>query len=125
MTYLIYAAFIIFGLFFSVAAAMKLSKHQHFVKEFESMRMPYWLAMLSGSIEIVAGPALIAGIWFPVAAGMASGVLFFVMLGAAVTNYFSAGRGALPALAVFLVCALPMLLIAIHYLDTTRSALGL
>ena len=125
MTYLIYAALVLFGLFYTVAAAMKLLKHPHFIEEFASMRVPYWLAIASGSVEIVAGPALIAGIWFPAAAGIASAVMFVVMLGAAVTNFLSEGRGAGAAIGVFVVCAVPMLLIAIHYLDATRSALGL
>ena len=38
MTYLIYAALVLFGLFYTVAAAMKLLKHPHFVEEFASMR---------------------------------------------------------------------------------------
>ena len=125
MTYLIYAVLILFGLFYTVVSVMKLSRHPHFVQEFASMQVPYGLAILSGAVEVVAGPALIAGIWFPLAAGLASAVMFFVMLGAAVANFFSEGRGAWAAIGVFVVCAIPMLLIAFYYLDTTRSALGM
>lgn len=44
MIYLIYAGLVIFGAFFTVAAAMKLTRHPHFVEEFEKMQVPYFLA---------------------------------------------------------------------------------
>jgi uncharacterized membrane protein YphA (DoxX/SURF4 family) len=124
MTYLIYAGLIIFGTFFTGAAAMKLSRHQHMVEEFESMQTPYILARISGAIEILCGPALIVGIWIPATAGIAAAVMFCVMVGASLTNLFATGRGLGPALGVLFVFALPMLLLALHYLETTRAVLG-
>ncbi|MCB1687149.1 MAG: DoxX family protein [Halioglobus sp.] len=124
MTYLVFAGLLLFGIFFTGAAVLKLSRHQHFIEEFESMKMPYALAYVSGAIEIVCGPALIAGFWFPVAAGIAAAVMFCVMLGAAVTNLLSEGRGVKMAIGVLVIFALPMLLIALYYQETTRTFFG-
>lgn len=124
MVYLVYAVLIIFGSFFTGAAAMKLSRHPHFVEEFEKMQTSYILAYVSGAIEIVCGPALIAGIWFPEVAGIASALMFCVMLGAALTNLLASGRGVGMAVGVLLIFALPMLLIAWFYLQTMRNFLG-
>lgn len=127
MTYLSYAVLVLFyavlvlsGVFFTGTAVMKLSRHQHMIEEFESMQIPYYLAFISGAIEIVCDPALIAGIWFPAAVGVAAAVMFCVMLAASITNLIATGRGIGPALGVLLVCAVPMLLIA----RTTGTQLG-
>lgn len=124
MTYLVYAGLILFGAFFTGAATMKLARHQHFVEEFGKMQIPYFLAYISGAIEIVCGPALIAGIWFPATAGIASTVMLCVMLGAALTNLLAKARGVPVALGVLVIFALPMLLIALNYQETTRAFLG-
>ncbi|CAA0093117.1 Uncharacterised protein [Zhongshania aliphaticivorans] len=123
MIYLSYVALVLFGIFFTGAAALKLSRHPHFIEEFDSMRIPYVLAYVSGSVEIICGPALIAGIWIPAAAGIASAILFCVMLGASLTNFLSVGRGLKMAIGVLVVFALPMLLIALYYMDATMSVL--
>lgn len=104
---------------------MKLARHQHFVEEFDKMQMPYFLAYISGAVEIVCGPALIAGIWFPAAAGIASAVLFWVMIGAASVNLLAEGRGMRLALGVLVIFALPMLLIALYYQGPTRELIGI
>ena len=124
MTYLIDTALVLFGAFFTGAAILKLTKHEHFIEEFESMKMPYSLAYLSGAIEIICGPALIAGIWFPAYAGIASGIMFFVMLGAGVTNFLSEGRGAKMAIGVLMIFALPMLLLSLYFLEPARLLIG-
>lgn len=125
MMYLVYAGLIVFGAFFTGAAAMKLARHQHFIEEFDKMQMPYFLAYISGAVEIICGPALIAGIWFPAAAGVASAVMFWVMIGAAVINLLAKGRGMRLALGILVIFALPMLLIALYHQGITRELLGI
>ncbi|NKI15946.1 DoxX family membrane protein [Spongiibacter sp. KMU-166] len=125
MSYLIYIALMLFGVFFTGAAILKLTRHQHFIEEFESMKVPYSLAYLSGAIEIVCGPLLIAGIWFPAYAGVASGVMFFAMLGASATNLVSVGRGAKVAIGVLAIFALPMLLVTLYFLEPARLLVGI
>ena len=123
MSYFVIAALIIYGLFYTGASLLKLIGHDHFEEEFSSMKLPYWLAYVSGGVEIICGPALLVGIWIPASAGIASAVLFVVMLGAAVTNFIAEGRGISMAVGVLVLFALPMLLIAYYYRDATQAFL--
>ena len=123
MSYLVIAALTLYGLFYTGAALLKLIGHDHFKEEFSSMKIPYWLAYVSGGVEIICGPALLAGIWIPASAGIASAVLFVVMLGAAVTNFVAEGRGVSMAVGVLVIFALPMLLITYYYRDATQALL--
>jgi len=124
MSYFIIAVLVLYGLFFTGASLLKLIGHNHFKEEFASMKIPYWLAYVSGGIEIICGPALVLGIWIPISAGLASAVLFVVMLGAVVTNFIAEGRGVSMAVAVLIIFALPMLLIAYYFRDATQALLG-
>lgn len=124
MSYLIIAALIIFGLFYTGASLLKLIGHAHFKEEFASMKLPYWLAYASGAVEIICGPALVVGIWIPASAGIASAVLFVAMLGAAAANFVAVGRGVSMAVGVLVIFALPMLLIAYYYRDAMQALLG-
>ena len=124
MSYFVIAALIVYGLFYTGASLLKLIGHDHFKEEFSSMKLPYWLAYVSGGVEIICGPALLVGIWIPVSAGIASAVLFVVMLGAAATNFVAEGRGVSVAIGVLVLFALPMLLIAFYFREATQALLG-
>ena len=103
---------IVYGVFFTCAAILKLTRHSHMVEEFESMRLPYGLAVLSGLFEIVCGPALIAGVWYPKIAGIAALVMCFVMSGAAIANF--KGRDARMGFGVIAIFLLPMVGFVAH-----------
>ncbi len=113
----------LFGVFFTGAAVLKLTRHTHMVEEFEKMDLPYGLAYLSGAVEIVMGPAMIVGIWVPAVAGAAASVMFCTMLGAALVNLI--GRSAAMAIGVLVIFATPMALLSLAYLGDTRGFLGL
>ena len=87
LTILTNTALGLYGLFFTVTAFLKLSRHSHMVDEFRDLKVPYTLAFISGLFEIVCGPALIAGIWNPVLAGFAALIMIPVMIGASIVNF--------------------------------------
>ena len=62
MTYLIWTALALYGAFFIFAALSKFIKTKYMVEAFKEMEIPYGFAILSALTEIIAGPALIAGI---------------------------------------------------------------
>lgn len=113
---------VLYGLFFTGAAAMKLTRHSHMVEEFKDMQLPYWLATLSGLVEIICGPAMVVGVWYPWIAGLATALLFATMLGAALINLI--GRSAQFALGVSVVFLTPMALLFAYHLDDTLILLA-
>ena len=124
MTYLIWIALLGYGAFYTYVAILKLIKHPKMVKSFGEMKIiPYWMGTLAGIIEIIAGPALIVGIWKPAFAGIAASILVAVMIGAIIANFI--GKGAKPAIAVFLLFLLPMAMLAYYFHDAALNFLAI
>jgi len=83
------------------------------IEEFEKMKLPYGLAFLSGAVEIIMGPLLIVGIWDPLTAGIASGIMVITMIGAAIANFVDRDKGM--AIGVLIIFALPMVLLFLYH----------
>lgn len=122
LIYLVNISLTLYGAFFTGAALMKLSRHKHMLEEFEQMQLPYWLAVLSGAIEVVCGPAMLLGIWLPGVAGLAVLAMTCTMFGAAVVNFI--GRTAPMAGGVALLFVLPMALLSYYHLDQVTVLLA-
>ena len=78
---------IVLGLFFLVAGFMKVIAHPHMVREFKRFQFPLWLMKLAGSIEVVAAPGLLLGVWLPWWTLLGGVLLCGVMVGATYTNF--------------------------------------
>jgi len=78
------------------------------VDSFKEMEIPYGFAILSALTEIIAGPALIAGIWKPEMAGLGAIIMVATTIGATIANYI--GKDAKTAIGVFLIFCMPMVL---------------
>ena len=101
MTYLIWTALALYGAFFIFVALSKFVKTKHMVDSFQEMKIPYGFAILSALTEIIAGPALIAGIWKPELAGLGAMIMVATTIGAKIANYIS--KDAKTAIGVFLI----------------------
>jgi len=123
MTYFIWIVLFAYGAFFTTVAVLKLIKHPHMVKSIKEMQLPYGLAMLAGLSEVIAGPALIWGIWKPAFAGLGAIILIGTMIGAAIANYV--GKDWKHALGVVLYFLLPMVLLAYYFQDAARQFMGI
>ena len=122
MTYLIWTALALYGAFFIFAALSKFIKTKYMVEAFKEMEIPYGFAILSALTEIIAGPALIAGIQKPELAGLGAMIMVATTIGATIANYI--GKDAKTAIGVFLIFCIPMILLAYHFSDATRQFLG-
>lgn len=111
-----------YGVFFTAVAAMKLTRHGHMTKEFARMGLPYGLASLSAAVEIVCGPGLILGIWFPAVAGVAAMILVPTMIGAAIANLVT--RPIQFAVGLVVVFLVPISLLAQYHEADVRELLG-
>lgn len=82
------AAQVLVGLVALAAGAAKLTGQQSQVEEFDRFRYPQWFRTVTGSVEGLAGVALLAGAVAPAAVSIAGGLLAAgVMAGAVVTHF--------------------------------------
>ncbi|QJR36747.1 DoxX family protein [Gemmatimonas groenlandica] len=74
--------------------------------EFEAYGLPYWMFYVVGGLKVVAGLALIAGIWVPVIVRPAALVVATLMVGAIAMHLKVKDpvKRSLPALAVLVMC---------------------
>jgi uncharacterized membrane protein YphA (DoxX/SURF4 family) len=74
--------------------------------EFDAYGLPGWLFFVVGGLKVVAGLALIAGIWVPVLVRPAALVVSTLMVGALAMHVKVKDpvRRSLPALAVLVMC---------------------
>ncbi len=112
------------GLFFLVAGWMKIIGTPHMVEEFDKFHYPHWLRILTGCIEAVAAPLMLACWWFPLAGALGSLIMCPVMVGAAYTNFVKRppafGWGTVVILAL---CAVPVAVYAPLLIAAARTAL--
>jgi uncharacterized membrane protein YphA (DoxX/SURF4 family) len=76
----------VLGLLFVLIGSTTVAGAKMQVKEFARYRYPQWFRVVTGALEVLAGTGLIAGLWMPLLAVVASGGLAATMLGAMFTH---------------------------------------
>ena len=115
---------VLLGAFFLVAGWMKIVGTKHMVHEFDKFNYPHWLRVLTGCIEAVAAPMMLAVFWFPAAAALGSLIMCPVMVGAAYTNFVKRppafGWG---TVVILVLCAVPVAVFAPQLVAAARPFL--
>lgn len=113
------------GLFFLTAGWMKIIGTKHMVEEFDKFRFPHWLRVLTGCIEAVAAPMMLAIWWYPVIGALGSLIMCPVMVGAAWTNFAKRppafGWG---TVVILVLCSVPVLVYAPELVELARELLA-
>ena len=98
------------ALFFVATGWMKAGGHPHMIEEFDKFRLPHWLRILAGVLELIAAPLMLLVWWLPTLASLGALLVSAVMVGAAYTNFVKRpavfGWGTLVILALCLIPAL-------------------
>lgn len=109
------------GLFFLTAGWMKIVGTKHMAEEFDKFKFPHWLRILTGCIEAVAAPMMLAVWWFPVIGALGSLIMCPVMVGAAWTNFVKRppafGWG---TVVILVLCAVPAAVYAPLLIEAAR-----
>lgn len=114
---------VILGCFFTGAGLLKLTRHSHMVDEFAQMRLPYWLAYMAAVPEIIFGPGLIAGVFWPEIGVVSAAIMSVVMVGAAAANFY--GRPPNFGVGVLVVFLCPLLAILFLQQETVLELVEL
>jgi len=77
---------VLLGLMFIMAGVTKIVGQKMHVDNFAKWGLPQWFRVVTGLIELVAGAAMIVGIWQPSWAAWAGVVLVVTMIGAVLTH---------------------------------------
>lgn len=123
MSIIINLALFIFGVFFTASAILKLTRHPHMVDELSDMGVPYKWGYASAVFEIISGPGLIIGIFFPLLAGISALAMVPVMIGAAIANFL--GRNMQYGFGVIIVFLIPMIILSYIHLAEVRAFIGI
>lgn len=86
MSILIIIVQVILGLLFLLIGSMAVAGRKMLVENFRRFGYPQWFRIVTGSLEVLGGIALLIGIWLPWLAALASAGLTLVMLGAVLTH---------------------------------------